>query len=453
VQLDDNDDHLYYTYPEITGGGSFSTHHGGGDTLYGADIGVHPGYRGRGVAGLLYIQRRKLMQRYNLRRMLAYGRIPGYKVHAGRLTADEYVKEVVQGHLKDSALNAHLKAGYRVKKVVIDFVNDRSSLNYATLLEMANPRFDQARRQIAAPALRTPVRRIRVCAAQFEMRRIQTWEDFERNVEFFIDTADTYHSHFLVFPELFTCNLFSTMEPGLSDMDAMRKLAAMEKQYIALMSECAKEHGLYIVGGSTPVLRGEKMYNVAHLFTPTGGVHTQDKLHITPGEREYWDFEPGEKLRLFKTPYGRVGILLCYDIEFPELARLLTLHGVEVIFVPFSTDERKAFNRVRICAQARAVENYIYTVTAGNVGNLPNVRSYLINYGQAAVYTPSDFAFPLEAIAAQADPNAETVVIADLDLSTLKMMREVGTVRPLYDLRPDLYRVVGQIPVEVVQVE
>jgi predicted amidohydrolase len=272
-------------------------------------------------------------------------------------------------------------------------------------------------------------------------------------VDFFIDTAETYHSHFLLFPELFTCNMFSAFEPGLSDTDAMNRLADMTPQYIEMLAERAKKSNLFIIGGSTPVRRDGKLYNVAHIFTPSGAVHTQDKLHITPAEREFWDFQPGEEVKVFDTPYGRIGVLVCYDIEFPELSRLMTLKGVEVLFVPFSTDERKAFNRVRVCSQARAVENYIYTVLAGNVGNLPSVRSYLINYGQAAVYTPSDFAFPLEGTAALADPNAETVVIADLDLSALKMMREIGSVRPLYDRRPDLYELSAPRPVKVVMID
>ncbi len=134
------------------------------------------------------------------------------------------------------------------------------------------------------------------------------------------------------------------------------------------------------------------------------------------------------------------------------MARLLTLAGAELIFVPFSTDEKKAYYRVRYTAQARAVENYVYVVIAGNVGNLPS-RHYLLNYGQAAVLTPSDFAFPLQATAGEADPNIETVVIAELDLTSLAMQREMGSVRPLYDRRPDLYELRPVTPIRVVRTE
>ncbi|HUF73071.1 MAG TPA: nitrilase-related carbon-nitrogen hydrolase, partial [Gammaproteobacteria bacterium] len=138
-------------------------------------------------------------------------------------------------------------------------------------------------------------------------------------------------------------------------------------------------------------------------------------------------------------------------IEFPEIPRMLTLAGAEVLFVPFSTDELKSYLRVKYCAQARSVENWIYTVIAGNIGNLPQVRSFLINYGQAAIFTPSDVAFPPRATAAEADPNSETVVIYDLDLNALAIQRELGSVRPLRDRRPDLYELRMREPIEHVR--
>ena len=214
----------------------------------------------------------------------------------------------------------------------------------------------------------------------------------------------------------------------------------------------AKRTGLYIIGGSHPVRTNGTIRNVAHLFSPSGAVYTQDKLHVTPNERQEYGIEPGDGLKLFKTSHARIAILVCYDVEFPELVRLLTLAGVEVLFVPFSTDERRAYHRVRTTSQARAVENVIYTVLSGNVGNLPQVDNFLINYGQAAIFTPSDFPFPTDATAGAADFNTETVVISDLDLVALEETRELGSVRPLRDRRQDLYEIRGTHPVEVVTV-
>ena len=451
VQLDDSAD--YYTYSEITGSGSFTTHNPSGDTLYGADIGVMPEYRGKGIAAKLYVARKKILKRYNLRRMVAHGRIPGYREHAGKMTAKTYVKKVIDGELKDPALNAHLSAGFEVKKVLLDLVVDEESMNYATWLEMLNPDFNEERRKISSTRIKKPIRRIRVCAAKYEMKRLKSWDEFAESIEFFVDTATIYHSHFLVLPELFTAQLFSIFDHNLNDKEAILELASLTPKFIEMMIAKAVEHGIYIIGGSTPVLRDGKLFNVAHFFTPSGKVHTQDKIHITPAEREWWDIQPGEKIRVFDTPHCRMAIVVCYDIEFPELVRLLTLAGVEVLFVPFSTDERKAYNRVRFCAQARAVENYIYVVLSGNVGNLPNVKSYLINYGQSAILTPSDFAFPEGCVEGIADPNTETVVIADLDISNLHLQREIGSVRPLYDRRDDLYSLKANQKIEIITTE
>ena len=450
VQLED--DSHWYTYPELTGAGTFSTHTPSGDTLYGADIAIRPDYRGQGITKLLYKRRKRLVKRYNLRRMVAYGRLPGYIDYGGVITAQEYVDLVIQGKLDDPALTMHLKTGYRVKRVMMDFVWDDASLNYCTFLEMSNPDYKPEKRKIAAAPLRRPVRKIRVCAAQYLMRPIQSWDKFERTVEFFVNTADTYHCHFLLFPELFTAQLFSLMPVDWEPNIAIKELARMTDRYLEMFTRMAKKHRIFIIGGSHPVCQDNRIYNVAHLFTPSGSVYTQDKLHITPSERNIWDVRPGRDLKVFETPLARIAIQVCYDIEFPELARLLTLAGVEVIFVPFSTDEKKAYYRVRYTAQARAVENSIYTVIAGNVGNLPT-RTYLLNYGQAAVFTPSDFEFPTQAIAGEAEPNAETVVITDLDLTSLVQHRELGETRPLFDRRSDLYELRAKVPIKIVRVD
>ncbi len=451
VQLDESVN--WYRYDEITGGGTFSTHTPTGDTLYGADIAVHPDFRGQGVAGKIYKRRKLIMKRYNLSRMIAHGRIMNYNEQEGVLTAKEYVDLVEKGELKDSALNAHLKAGYKVKGVFLDLLQDASSLNYSTFLEMPNPDFQPIRRKIAAAPLRRPVRQFRVCSAQYLMRRISSWEEMQQSVEFFVSTANTYHCHFLVMPELFTAQMFSTMPPEWDSRKAVMELAGMTERYLDMFKDLATNYNLHIIGGSHPVLREGKLYNVAHLFTPSGNVYTQDKLHITPGEREDWGIHPGEGLSVFQTSLGRIAIQVCYDIEFPETSRLLAMAGAEVIFVPFSTDEKRAYFRVRSTAQARCIENSIYTVISANVGNLHGVKTYLLNYGQSAVFAPSDFAFPVPSLSGEADPGVETVVIADLDFASLSQIREFGSVRPLHERRPDIYELKSRKKIQIIKTE
>jgi predicted amidohydrolase len=282
------------------------------------------------------------------------------------------------------------------------------------------------------------------------MRRISTWEEFQHQVEFFVETAEEYHAHFLLFPELFTVQLFCTFH-GKSTHESISALADMTERYRDMFRSYAQKSGLFIIGGSHPLRRGDTIYNVAHLFTPTGEVYTQDKLHVTPNEREEYNLQPGSGLRIFDTGHARIAILVCYDVEFPELVRLATLAGAEVLFVPFSTDERKAYLRVRYSGQARAIENIIYTVMAGNIGNLPQVENFLINYGEAIICTPSDFQFPPDAIAARADSMNETVVISDLDLGALEQAREYGSVRPLRDRRTDMYFIEARDPIQVIR--
>ena len=442
----------WFSYAEITGNGTFSSHDPTGDTLYGADIGVHPDHRGRGIAGLLYDGRKRILTRFNLRRLVAGGRIPGYHEYGGRMTAEEYVEKVIAGELKDPALNAHLKAGYTVRGVHMGYIRDEQSLDYATFIEFENRSYREARRRIAAAPMRRPVRRVRVCAAQYQMRRIASFDEFEHQVEFFVASAEQYDCHLLLFPELFTAQLFATLPRETHELEAISWLADQTPRYLELFRGLAGRSGLHIAAGSHPVRSPSGIRNVAHLFSPSGNVYTQEKLHITPAERKAYGIEPGEGLRIFDTPFGRMAIVICYDIEFPELTRLLTLAGAELVLVPFSTDERKAYLRVRYTAQARAVENMIYVAMAGNIGNLPQVDHFLLNYGQAAVLTPSDFPFPTDALAASAEGQSVTVVITDLDLGALEQVGQAGSVRLLRDRRRDLYRLEPKVPIEVIRV-
>lgn len=210
----------------------------------------------------------------------------------------------------------------------------------------------------------------------------------------------------------------------------------------------AQRHSLTLIAGSHPVAEGQRLYNMAFVCLPTGEVVRQPKLHITLSERKSWGISGGHSLRSIDTPKCRIGVLICYDIEFPEAGRYLADDGAEILFVPFCTDNRQAYLRVRYCAQARAIENQVYVALAGNVGNLPDVSNLDVNYGQAAVLTPSDFAFARDGIAAEADSNEETVLICDVDLNALRGARAGGSVTPRLDRRTDLFRLVSLLPAD-----
>jgi predicted amidohydrolase len=151
--------------------------------------------------------------------------------------------------------------------------------------------------------------------------------------------------------------------------------------------------------------------------------------------------QPGQELRTFETDRGRVAILLGYDVEFPELARIAVDQGAELLLVPFNTDERNDYLRVRYAAQARAVENPVYVVLAGCAGNLPDVEHADIHYAQSAILTPADFSFSRDGVASECQANIETVIVAEVDLEMLRRQRRKGTVLNWADRRTDLYRV------------
>jgi predicted amidohydrolase/GNAT superfamily N-acetyltransferase len=438
-------------WSSITGDGSFDTHNPMGKTLYGADMGVDPDARQKGIGTLLYEARKELIRERGLKRMLTGGRIAGYAAVAGQLTAKEYVAEVVDGKRRDPALSFQLENGLVVLDVVSGYMHDQDSHGFATVLEWLNPEYTSsvslqaslqhaALEQAAAEALRgTPrPRRVRIAAVQYLLRPIACFEDFVHQVEFFVHSAKDYKAHFILFPEFFTMQLLSYINEPAPAL-AVRRLARLAPQYEALFIRLAKETGIYIIGGTHPVFQRGKVFNAAHLFTPNGQVFRQKKVHLTPTESGPYQLSRGHGLYLYHTDFGNIAILICYDVEFPEVARVMAEAGAEILFVPSCTDGREGFCRVRYCAQARAIENQIYVAVTGTVGNLPLVPYMAANYGQAAILTPSDYFFARDGIAAEGTINQEQMVFADVDLDLLDEQRVNGSVIPLQDLIKDAY--------------
>jgi predicted amidohydrolase/ribosomal protein S18 acetylase RimI-like enzyme len=435
----------------ITGDGSFDTHNPLGKTLYGADMGVDPAARKQGIGSALYDARKDLIRERGLKRLLTGGRIPGYAEFASQMTAKEYVSEVIDGKLHDSALSFQLGNGLVVLDVVPGYMPDLESHGFATVLEWLNPEYTSsvslqaslqhaALEQAAAEALRgTPrPRRVRIAAVQYLLRPIACFADFAHQVEFFVRSAKDYKAHFILFPEFFTMQLLSYINEPAPAM-AVRRLARLAPQYEELFIRLAKETGIYIIGGTHPVIQRGKVFNAAHLFTPNGQVFRQKKVHLTPTESGPYQFSRGHGLYLYHTDFGNIAILICYDIEFPEVARVMAEAGAEILFVPSCTDGREGFCRVRYCAQARAIENQIYVAVTGTVGNLPLVPYMAANYGQAAILTPSDYFFARDGIAAEGTINQEQIIFADVDLDLLDEQRVNGSVIPLQDLIKDAY--------------
>lgn len=425
-----------HTWAGITDNGMFHDHDPFGDTLYGADVNVHPDFRRRGLAGMLYDYRRDLCRRLNLRRIVLGGRLFGYHEHASEMSAEEYARRVEAGELHDTVLSFQLGQGFTLKKVMAQYLTDPHSGDHGTFLEWINP--DHRARLRKA-------RSIRVSAVQYLMRPLDDFAGFARQVRYFVDVAKAYDSDFVLFPELLTAQLMSYL-PVKTPVEAIRRLTTLTPDVDDLFTGLAREFQIGIIGGTHPIRHGEAIHNVASLYLRDGSVHRQPKIHVTPNESRAWGIVGGSTLRVIDTGRARVGILVCYDSEFPEAARYLADQGAEVIFVPFCTDDRQAYLRVRYCCQARAVENQVYVVMAGTVGNLPDVENMDIQYAQSAVLSPSDFEFARDGILVEAQPNTETVITTDLDLEALEEAMHFGSVRQRRDRRLDLFRFVATVP-------
>ncbi|MGA1582443.1 MAG: GNAT family N-acetyltransferase [Saprospiraceae bacterium] len=425
------DDH---TFQEITGNESFSTHSPEGDVLYGIDVFVAPGYRGLRLGRRLYDARKDLCEQLNLRAIIFGGRVPNYHKYANQMRPNEYIRKVRLKEVDDPVLNFQLSNDFHVKKVLKDYLpGDAESKEYGILLQWNNIYYSRPTRKARAHQ-----GTVRLGLVQWQMRAYRTMDEVFEQVEYFVDAVSDYQSDFVLFPEYFNAPLMAGHNE-LSEAEAIRKLAAYTDDVIERFHELALSYNINIMTGSMPEVRDGRLYNVGFLCHRNGKIDKYEKLHVTPDEVRAWGLTGGNQLKVFETDAGRVGVLICYDVEFPELSRILAEQGMQMLFVPFLTDTQNGYSRVRNCAQARAVENECYVAMAGSVGNLPNVHNMDIQYAQSVVFTPCDFAFPTNGIKAEATPNTEMILIADVDLDLLSELHSYGSVRNLKDRRVDLY--------------
>jgi predicted amidohydrolase/GNAT superfamily N-acetyltransferase len=439
------DDH---TYKQITGDYSFNTHTADGDVLYGIEVFVHPEYRGLRLARRLYDARKDLCERLNLKSIVFGGRIPNYAEYAAELTPKEYIQKVKMKEIHDQVLSFQLSNEFHVKKLLDNYMpGDAESKEHATLMEWHNVLYTKPSTQLLQRKNNT-----RIGLVQWEMRPFNNLEALCEQIEFFVDTVAGYHSDFVLFPEMFMAPLMADFNHQ-TEAEAIRSLASFTEALRDKFIDYAIAYNVNIITGSMPFIKGGQLYNVGYLCRRDGSIERYTKIHVTPNEVNSWGIVGGNKLKVYDTDSGKIGILVCYDVEFPELSRLLALDGMEILFVPFLTDTQNAFTRVRTCAQARAIENECFVAIAGGVGNLPKVHNMDIQYAQSAVYTPSDFSFPTNGIKAEATPNTETVLIVDVQLDLLKKLRSQGSVRNLMDRRPDLYQLKKMEPVLKVKPE
>ncbi|WP_444685022.1 GNAT family N-acetyltransferase [Alkalicoccus luteus] len=434
INFDEYDDQ--HTWDEITDEGYITNHDSEGYNLYGIEVAVHPDYRRMKIGRRLYEARKELAREMNLKSIIIGGRIPNYRRYSEEMSPRQYVEEVMNHNVFDPVLTFQVMNGFTLKRVNRNYLeDDAASMKYATLMEWNNVDYRPTTKRHFKTAF--PVR---ICAIQYMMKKIDSFDEFAQQCEYYADVGASYQSDFVVFPEIFTTQLLSFIEEK-SPSRAIRRLTDFTEDYINLFTDLAIKYNVNIIGGSHFVEEEGGIYNIAYLFRRDGTIEKQYKIHITPNERRFWGIQGGDSVEVFDTDCGKIAIQICYDIEFPELGRIATEKGANIIFTPFCTDDRQGYLRVRYCSQARAVENQVYTMITGTVGNLTHVENMDIQYAQSGIFTPSDFAFPRDGIVGECHPNIETVVVGDVDLELLRRSRKSGNVTQWKDRRHDLYRV------------
>lgn len=427
----------HHTYSEITGNYTFSTHTSTGDILYGIDVFIVPKFRGHRLGRRLYDYRKELCEKLNLKGIAFGGRIPNYHKYADEMSPKTYIEKVKRKEINDPVLNFQLSNDFHAAKVLKGYLEgDKDSGEYAVLLEWDNIYYEKPSKQATSKK-----KVVRLGLIQWQMRPYKNLEELLQQAEYFIDAVSGYRSDFALFPEFFNAPLMAENN-HLSEPEAIRELAKHTHDIIQKFSELSMSYNINIISGSMPEMKEGHLYNVGYLCRRDGTIDRYEKIHVTPDEAKIWGMQGGHSLKTFDTDCGKIGILICYDSEFPELSRILAAEGMDILFVPFLTDTQNGYSRVRHCSQARAIENECYVAIAGSVGNLPNVHNMDIQFAQSMVFTPCDFAFPTNGIKAEAIPNSEMILIADVDIDLLRELNQFGSVKNLKDRRTDIYEVV-----------
>ena len=424
-----------HTYKEITGNYTFNTHTDDGDVLYGIEVFIIPEYRGLRLGRRLYDYRKDLCEKLNLRGIAFGGRIPNFHKYSDKMTPKEYISKVRSREIDDPVLNFQISNDFHPARIIKGYLEgDKASNEYAVLLEWDNIYYEKPSNKLVS------VKKIvRLGLIQWQMRLYRDLDELLQQAEFFIDSVSRYRSDFALFPEFFNAPLMAENN-HLSEPEAIRELAKYTEIIIRKFSDFSISYNINIITGSMPEVKNEKLYNVGYLCRRDGTIDRYEKLHVTPDEVKVWGMVGGTELKSFDTDCGKIGVLICYDIEFPELSRILADEGIDLLFVPFLTDTQNGYSRVRHCAQARAIENECYVAIAGSVGNLPKVHNMDIQFAQSMVFTPCDFAFPSNGIKAEATPNTEMILIADVDIDLLRELNQFGSVRNLKDRRHDIFK-------------
>ncbi len=273
--------------------------------------------------------------------------------------------------------------------------------------------------------------KVRIAAAQYPIEELASFAAFEAKLSAWVAEAASQSAELLVFPEYAALELAALAGREVSSdlkasLEALQSyLPAYDSAYAAL----AKQHGLYILAGSAPVRLPDGAYvNRARLFAPSGASAHQQKCIMTRFEAEEWGISPSSGFTVFDTAVGKLGITICYDSEFPLIARALAEAGAEILLAPSCTETLAGYHRVRTSCAARALENQIFAIQSPTIGDAPWLAGLETNAGAAGVFAPAESRFSIDGVIAQGTLNTPQWVYADLDLEALARIRKDGEV-------------------------
>lgn len=280
----------------------------------------------------------------------------------------------------------------------------------------------------------------RIAIAQYEIEKMPHWQAYEDKIVRLVEQAKENNADLLMMSEYAGLELASWADQHLKKQ--FEHIQTLLDQYQQLFLSLAEQYQLYIQPGSLPVKEKDGFYrNRAYFFSPNGKISYQDKIKLTPFELKTNLIHPGEKLTVFETSFGKVGMTICYDCEFPLLAKQLTMAGVKLLLVPSCTEKFSGLTRVMISSRARAIENQCYVAHSSLIGKASWCDFIDISTGQSAIYCPADLGFPEDGILVQAPLNMPEIIYADLSWDKIDHIRQNGEMLNFHDMQQDIHHI------------
>jgi predicted amidohydrolase len=270
---------------------------------------------------------------------------------------------------------------------------------------------------------------MKLALAQFGVSPPPSFKAFITRIERLASEAAMQGADLLALPEYSAMVLAgaSVHSPNLAaERDAV---VAQADELVAALQTIAARHRIYLLGGTLPMRDADgHIRNRAPFIGPSGTLAFQDKQAMTRFEAEQWGITGGQGPVVFNTRFGPIGVSICYDAEFPLHVRAQVTAGARLMLIPSCTDSAAGFNRVRLSARARAIENQCYAAVIPLVGQASWSAAIDANHGYAALYTPCDAGFPDNGTLATGELNAPALLFTKIDLSAIDAVRAQGNV-------------------------